>query len=302
MSTIRQISTLPDTKRLSGNENNRYNLLSGLFACSKEILFVDTDELDDSDNWYQLMDDGKLTPLHYIKEIDPLTEETIYQESVQDYSYKLRSGKNRDKYKYSWTIDKRDYVELLSGTDLYIIQYDHNNNVYAVQESGGIRGIKTNRIQLEKLLYSDNSVPAFSVLDIEYREEPNLIHELDFNLRDIDRLFMNLQIEYVDSDNINFSATYRGANIDILSASDITVTDNTNGVLTFALFNYLGGVYKLSSFSDSVTGGILQIISDLYLGCANYRYVIQVEVSNNFLFEDGENFVFEDGENFIFEN
>ena len=78
--------------------------------------------------------------------------------------------------------------------------------------------------------------------------------------------------------------------------------DKVNGRLTFGTFNNLSGIYQLGTFNKELTTGTLKILSSLYLGCSIYRVVVQVTITNYFLFEDGNNVLFEDGNKFIFEN
>lgn len=301
MSVIKQISTLPDTKR-SFNDENDYAYINGLFVTKKEVLFNSEDELNDFDVWEGLLESGDLMPLHFVKTIEYKTEDTQYQESLQDFDYKLRDGRNKKTYNFLWSIERHELVDRLSGSDLYIIEYDRNGNLFLVEDSGTYRGVKTNSVTLEKMLFADEATPAFSPLFVDFREKFNFSYKPEFSLRDVDRQIMNVSIEYVDSDNINFSATYKNGNVDDISSSDITVTDNINGVLSYTLFKYLGGVYKLSGFNKVVTGGIIEIVSSLYLGCTNYNYRITIEVVNNRLYEDGDNMVMENGDNRIYEN
>lgn len=302
MSVKKTISSLPDTKR-TFSDSNSYTYISGYFITEKENLFSSTDDVEDSDFWTTLLENNDITPLHYVKEIDFVDEETVYQESIQDFSYLLRDGKQRQKIKYTWTLEKHQTVDEMSGTDLYVIPYDRNKNVYLVEDGSYLRGIKTNRLQLEKFIYATESTPAWSVLDIEYNELPTVIHNAGFRLEDIDRLFMSLTIEYLDQDTLNFSASYNGSSIDTISSSDVTITDEINEVLTFSLFNYLGGVYQLSGFSSQLIRGKLEVLSTLYLGCVSY--IVKVEVTPvvvNADFEDSVNYEFEDSINLDFEN
>jgi hypothetical protein len=302
MSVIKNISSLPDTKR-TFDDRNSHAYISGYFVTEKKNLFASTDDVEDPDFWQALLENNDLTPLHYVKEIEFLDEETFYQESRHDFTYKLRDGKQRQKIKYTWTLEKHQVVDEMSGTDLYVIPYDRNKNVYLVEDGGYLRGIKTTRLQLEKFIYATESEPSWSVLDIEYKELATVIHNAGFRLEDIDRLFMSLNIEYIDQDTLNFSASYNGDEIDSIQSSDVTVTDNVNGVLTFSLFNYLGGVYQLSGFSLPLICGKLEVLSTLYLGCTSYIVkVVVTPIVANFDFEDGVNFDFEDSINFEFEN
>jgi len=304
MSINKYISTLPDTKRTLDDSVN-YSYTSGLFVTKKQFSFSDVLDIKDVEWWQELIEAGSLIPLHYIKEIEYEDEETIYKDSLQDFPIKLRNGKRGKKVKFSWTIEKHELVDQLSGTDLYVIEYDRNNNVYLVREGNYYRGMKTSLLELEKMIQATETTPAFSPLKIKYQESFTDIVNSGFMLTDIDRLFMSINIEYIDNRTLNFSAYYQSTPLngsDILQ-SDITVTDSINGVLTADLFNYSNGVFQLKNFNKNLITGKMEILSTLYLGCVSYIVrVIAEPIIANFDLEDGVNLDFEDLINFEFEN
>lgn len=316
MSVVNNIATLPDTRRNFSPEMNDYAYFTGLYVHNKDVSFASVAAFQDIDEYLSLLESGDLIPLHNIKSTEYLDEETQYKESLQNYPYKARPGKYRRKHNFIWQIDRHQLVEQMSGSDKYVIYIDRNRNIYGTSDDGvTVRGFSTDAIVLEKLIMATESDPAFSPLFIALKDSDELnvrgvIKQVDWQPTDVNRLFMSIAIEFLDADTLNFSATYNGAAVESIGSSDVTVSDDTNGIMNFSLFNYLGGVYQLSGFTavdptkiDSLTGGKLEILSSLYLGCVLYRVTIEVVIpANNFVFEDGENFVFEDGENFIFEN
>ena len=300
MSITQYISTLPDTKRTLDDSVN-YSYLEGYFVTEKRYLFTESN-ITNPDTWNNYLESNDLTPLHYVKQVEHVNEETQYADSIRDKTYKLRAGKYKQRARYNFSIDRHSLVNELSGTDLYIIPYDRNGNVYVVNDSSGIRGIKTTRIELEKMLFPTDSEPAFSVLDIEFDEQFNDVINLGFNPKDIDRLFVSINILLATSSFINFTVKRNGENITGLSASDITLTDLLNGNITGIFLNYQNGVYTINSFSSPVTNGILTIVSSLYIGCTKYNVVIVVEVNNSMTFGSGDNMIFGSGDNMRFGN
>jgi hypothetical protein len=306
MTVVKNISQLPDTKQGFEQNINNLTMIGGILICEPDFTIPIAD-INDVDSWYTEMLANQFTPLHNVKEFEPLDKETGLNESLQDFTYETYKGQYRNKSKFDWSIDYHKLVNELNGTNKYVIYYDLNWNIYATSDDGvNLRGFKTNRLILEKLLFSIGTTPAFSVLDIELYDSDELnvngvVQKVDWNPEDLDRRFINIKVEYIDQNTLNFSVTHNGENIDDISSSDVTVTDERNGVLTFSLFSYLGGVYQLSGFSDNLISGKLEVLATLYIGCVAYSYKVVVEVSNNFVFEDNENFVFEDGENFIYE-
>jgi len=308
MAVIKQISALPDTKQGFEHNINNLTLIGGVLICEPDFTIPIAD-INDIEEWYTEMLANQFTPLHNVKEFESLDRETGLNESLQDFTYEIDKGQYRNKLKYDWSIDYHKLVNELNGTDKNVIYYDLNWNIIGTTDDGiNLRGFKTNRLILEKLLFSIGTTPAFSVLDIELYDSNELnvngvIQKVDFNPEDLDRLFINIKVEYVDQNTLNFSATHNGVDIDDISSSDVTVTDERNGVLTFSLFSYLGGVYQLSGFSDNLISGKLEVLATLYIGCIAYTYkVIVAPIIVNYDFEDSDNFEFEDSINYDFEN
>jgi hypothetical protein len=308
MAIIKTISSLPDTKQTFDNENlNAWGYLSGYFVTTKDCTIPIADATD-FDVWFQKLQDEEITPLHFIREVEYIDEETPYLDSVQDLPIKLRDGKYRRKAKFTWTLEKHQYVEELSGTDLYIFEYDRNNRIKGTTDDGvNLRGFKTDSIWLEKRIYGTESQPEFSILDIQIAdaEEYNLrgkIIEVDWTVTDIDRLFINIELGTVRSDLLTFTATYLGESLIGIENSDVTLTDDIKGVINAATFDFLSGLYKMSNFDKSLVQGKLEINSSIYLGCARYRVSVVTDVIINMILEDNNNMVTEIGNNMILEN
>jgi hypothetical protein len=283
-------------------------MYSGLFVHEKSFSFADTNDFADYDVWRDALESGDLIPLNFIQEFEQQNEETVFVESQQNYNYRARKGKYSHIYKFDWTLDYHQIVETLSEKDYYVIPWDRNWNLRATERDGVIQGFSVNHIVLKEMEDSDGTSPALSPLSVEYTDPDEwnvngVTEQVTWNPEDINRLFMSITVDYVDSDNLNFSASWLGDSVDDISSSDITVTDDINGVLSFALFNYLGGVYQLSNFSASLTTGTLSILSDLYLGCSKYKVAITVSVTNRIAFENLDTLITEVTlDNLIYEN
>lgn len=307
MSIRKNITSLPNTGRTFESDLNGFGYVSGIFVTQTNFEFEDEEEFNDLDKWRGYMDTGKIIPLHYVKQRESLDQETEYQESNLDFSYRTYKGKYRHKLFYVWTLDKHKLVETLSGGSYRVFIYDRNNNIYATRTNVPIKGLLATRIQLEKLIQATENDPAFSPLDIEYKDPDELniygyIKKVDWQPTDIDRLFMSLTIEYADTDNIHFSAAYNGAPVTNINDTEVFITDDVNGVLTFSTFELGSGIYKLSGFSNTVTSGKLEVVTDVYLGCNKYRVTITVSVVTNLQFEDDDTIVLENDDFLILEN
>lgn len=306
MSIIKNITTLPDTRRTFESSLNNLGIIRGIFI-SKKTFSLTTSNFTNFDTWMQALENGNIIPAYYIQEYEDKSEETQYQESQQNFSYLLRRGRYRHVFKFDITNDRHNTLDALSGSDLYVFYWDINYNIYGYEYGGYVRGFKTNRIILEKQILAKSNTPSLSPIDIEWQnaEELNYIRKVTWNPADIDRLFITIKVEYIDNDNLNFSAKYLSETIDDIEQSGVSVIDDINGNLTFTQYNYLGGIYRLSGFSDSLTTGILQIISNIYLGCTSYKMIIEIIVTNYFLFENDDRLQLEgiyDGDLLILEN
>ena len=305
MSIARNISSLPDTKRTFGVAGNTLAQIRGIFLAKKTFTFSSVDDFKDIDSWHTALENEDITPVHYVKEFDVLDDETIIGESQQDFSYKLRSGKYRHKLSYDFSLDLHQVLETISESDLYVFYWDKNLNIYGTSDDGTtVRGFKTNRIILEKILFQVGSNPGFSVLDIELRDsdeinENGVVEKVEWYPSDVDRLFITIDIQYLDSQTLNFTASYMGTPIGSgIEASNVTITDNVNGDILFSLFDINGGVYKLSGFSNNITNGLLQILAPLYLGCSKYFVRISVPIESTFLLLDDDDFALLDDDGF----
>jgi hypothetical protein len=309
MSIRKHISTLPDMKRTYASNLNEFAMIRGIFITNKDFS-IPVDDFTDLETWRQGLEDGNIVPVYYIQEFEDRSEETIYGESLQDNTYYNRAGKYRHLFKFDFSDERHQTLEALSGTDLYVYYWDINWHIYGCREGDNVRGFKTNRIILEKQVWASGNNPMLSPLDIEWKDsndwnQNGYVEKVTWNPNNIDRLFLSIEIVSISSVWLNFTAKYNGQFINDIEASGITLTDDINGELTFSFFNYAAGIYQLSDFSDNLTYGVLQVVSNIYLGCASYRVESYVPVTTYLVYEDDNRIAFEgiyDGDILITEN
>jgi len=302
MSIIKQISSLPDTKIGFVNGNN-YSYLSSIYLTSTDFTLTDP---TDYDEYIAALENGDLTPIHDILEIEDLSQETEFHESLQNFTYITKKGNYRHKFKVSYNIDKHINLENISGASLNVIYVDCNRNLYLTNKGGSYRGFKTNRIAIDNFLFAGTDMPYFTGIDIELKDESEInkhgiVKAASWNPDNVDRLSVTIDVQFIDSDNLNFKLTRLGEEIEGLPGTSISVHDNVNGELTFAFFDNASGVYRTNTYSSQLTSGSIQILSDLYLGCINYVNTITVDITQNYVFENNDNFVFENDDNYIFD-
>ena len=308
MSTVKNISSYPSTGQGFSINHNRLQNIKGVFLTKKDFTITSA-QLESDTYLFDQFELGNVIPLHFVLDVIPKNEETEYGKSVQDFTYKLRDGKYRHVLRFDWELAFSQIVESYSGTDLNVIYYDNDQKLILTTDSQGVyRGIKTNRLVLEKPnLFGNGTEVQYSDLDIEIRDSEEItlngyIAEVDWLPEQIDKRFVSVSVESVGVDYLNFIVKRYSQTVDNLSATDVSVTDTKNGILEFSVFNLFAGVYKLSSFNEKLTTGCLSINSSGYLGRTKYQVQISIIVDSNFVYEDGNNLIYENGDNIIFEN
>lgn len=313
MSIQKNITIYPATTRNFDVNTNTLSQIAGCFLAKKDFYFSDEDDFSDYDVWQAAMLANNIFPLHHIFEFNPQDEEMIIGTSLQDFTYKITEGKYKHKIGYIWSMDFHQIVEAYSGTDLQIFYYDRNYNIYGIKnDSNNIYGFETNRILLDKLPFSTQTTPSFSFLDVEIKnakdfQENGIVKKVSWFPELVDKLFTKITVEFIDVNNLNFTAVYNGNPVSDLASSDITVTDDVNGELDYTFFSYAGGVYQMGGFvkqpgsvSTELTKGCLQINSTLYLGATRYLITSYVPFTANAVWGDGENEVWGDGNNAVY--
>lgn len=303
MSIIKNITTYPNTGRgFAAPGNTLYNI-SGVFLAKKDFT-ITTAELSSNTVMYDAFEDGDIIPLHIAQSIVNSNEETIIQNSLQDYDYKIREGKYKHTLRFDWAEAYHSIVDSYSGTDLYVIYYDANNNLILAEESSGVyRGIKTDSLILQKqLLFTSGSEIAYSDLNIELASNETIkVIAIDWMPELIDKLFIQVTVVLAGSDFINFTVKNKGANIDTVQAEDVTIIDDQNGEITGIVVSYLLGIYQASNFSSSITTGCLTVSTPIYLGRNKYTATISVIVESNMTDEYSNNILDEYDNNLISE-
>lgn len=300
MSVNKNISTYPSTGRGFAPPGNFMQNIAGSFLTKKTFRVTEA-QLEDSSYFFNSFESGDLIPLHLVQSLIPNNEETIKQNSLQDFDYELRPGKYKHTMRFDWDIAFHQIVETYSGTDLYIIHYDQTGKLILAEESAGIyRGVKTDSIILQKpKLFGNGSEPSYSDLDIELQNgETFKVIEVDWLPEKIDKLFVKLEVTNIGVDYLNFTVRYNSTNIDSIIASDVTIIDDTNGTISGILLNYTDGVYQATGFSSTLTTGCLTVNASAYLGRVKYRVVITVDITVGFNLMDGDGFELMNGEAF----
>jgi len=306
MPVIKEISTLLNTGRSFAENSNFLQNIRDIFITKKDFTFTEADLVDDT-YFFNAFSNLDIMPIHKVLDLIPENEEPVIYKSLQDYPYLERKGKYKHTLKFDFDLAFHQIIESYSGSDLYIIYCDSARHIIATEVSEGIyRGLTTDMIELNKPdIFTKGSQPAFSDLQIALRypeeiTESGKIFQVNWLPSEIDKAFINLRVEAIGSDYINFTVRFNNLNVTTIGTSDVTLTDENNGDINGFFLNQLGGVYQLQLSEPLITTGCLTINSNVYLGKARYTYRIVVEIVNNAVWGSGDNEIWGDGNNAVF--
>ena len=291
---------IPDTLRTFANNSDKYKLTESIFITPTDFTFTES-EFIDNDFWYDNLG-VNIFPLHGITAFAPSDVAAKFEESIQDFKYKIDNGKYKQKIKYDWSLDYHQLINELSGQDLRII-YVSGNVLRAVKDGLEIKGFKTSQFELEKIMFTLGNSTGNSELSIELLDPDELNTlghevEVDWQPKKMDRLVLSIDLIFTE-DTITLSIKHLNTNITGIVSSDITITDNINGNITFTTFVPGDGIYILEGFSDVITVATLTIKSTIYIGCKEVIYKVVAFVVDNMIFADSNNAIFADGNNVI---
>lgn len=298
-----QIQGLPDTKQGFTSNASGTSQIVGIFVTENDFEFSSLSEVKDIESFYDAMEAENLTPLHLIQTFTAKDKESTITTSEQDFTYETNKATYRQEIKYDWSADYYELVKAISGSSKRIIYYDNSKNLHLTSEGGVYKGYKANRIILKDLLFPTASEPSLSILDIELKHldsgERLEVVPVDWSPEEVDRLFVNIEVQYLDSATLNFTVKHLNLPVTTgIESTDVTLTDDISGDVTFSLFNINGGVYQLSGFSSAITTGLLTIIAPIYIGCVKYRVIITVPIESTFLLLDDDDFALLDDDGF----
>jgi len=295
---------LPNTGQGFLSDKNFVKNISGCFIHKKDFVIPSEDQLTE-DYFLNAMDNLELMPLHLIVDLEIDDDSPEYKQSKQYYTYRTQIGKYRHIISFDKSLEYQQILESYSGTDVNIIYYTDDRALILTKEGAGFRGFRTSRVDLEKpALFTNGTEDTYTRINVELYDteevtKNGVVKRVEWFPLYIDKLFITIKIEYLSSNALNFTAKHLQDNITTLKNTDVTITDNATGNVTFSLFNYNGGVYRLGGFDKNLTSGCLSINSNIHLGNKKYLLRIQIEFTNQFLFLDDDDFLFLDDDNFL---
>lgn len=301
MSIGRKISTYPSTGRTFTDNTNDLTHISGVFLIDDDVI-IPTDDVLSFDYWFEtLFKDGSIIPIHGIKTFTINDEDILTNVSLLNKTYKLGTGKYRHQLSFLCSLEFHQVLEAISGTNKSIIYYDQNRNLILMQ---GYKGLPVSSFIVKKFEFPTVGKPAMSSILIELKNSDDLsvngtIEKVDWNPALVDRVYVTINVLYIDTDTINFEILHNGVAVETIEAVDCTVTDDAGGDMTFITFNRTEGQYTLNNFSGDVTNGTLKILDSFYLGCTKYTYTATVAIENDFYLLDDDSFALLDDDNFI---
>jgi hypothetical protein len=309
--SIKKTYSTVDTLRTFAINRDEFHQADTIFVTPEDFTMTES-QFADVDYWYTQLGIN-IFPIHNPCDFQIQDNETGYKQSLQDFTLKTTTRKYRHKIKYNISLDYHKLLSELSTQKLNVI-YASGNVLRAVQlTSGLIKGFETSAFELEEMLFSTFQSLGNSDLFIELADSDELnVYGYETTVSwlpsDIDRLVLNISLVY-STDTITMSVKYLDENITGIQSSDITLTDDYLGTLTFSTFIPGDGIYQMISFKDSggnivtPTVGCLYIQSTIYIGQKRYRFTASVITTSPWiLLGAGDNFVTFGGDQLIFFN
>lgn len=294
MSIGNQNITFSNTGRTFDFRKNNLGILTGLLLTDIDFNIPES-ELQDEDTMFGYFSNGDVLPLHDIHVTEPQNKTPNYTESLQDFTLKTYPGKDIFTVKYDLRIDYHQLISQFNGQNLRVILCFNNKSYLTTQTGSNVQGFRLSNITLEDIeIAGTNLSPLRIELADKSERESEVFTEAGYKIDEIDRRFINIEASTTPTE-INFTAYFLGDEVTTIISSDVTVTDDTNGELTFS-FNPSGLGYLLDSFSNTLTRGCLKVVSEGYLGRVRYT-AVAVVAYDNMVWEDDYNMVWEDDYN-----
>jgi len=301
MSIGKQNTTFPDTLRTFERNTDAFKTTESLFMTPSDFIWTPA-QFEDADWWYDNLGIN-FFPLHGITQFVPEDTPSEIIESIQDFKYKTNNGKYAQRIKYDWSLDYHKLINEMSGSKVNLVYASGRHLRAKLLDSGNISGFPIATFELEKILFHTDDSAGDSELFLEWLDSNDLNVsgyevEVDWQPKKMDRLVLNLNLTFAAT-SITMYVRYLNENVLGISASDITITDQKNGNITFGVFVPGNGIYQLGGFSNTLTHACIYIQSTLYIGAKKFTYKFVVEVINNMIFADGNNAVLSDGNNMV---
>lgn len=304
MTILSANTTIPDTLRTLSANTDKYKITDSLFITPSDFVCT-TDELEDRDFWYDNLGIN-LFPLHRITNYTNESTKNQITESLQRFGYKTAQGKYKFRYNFDWSLDYHNLIDDLSGQKVNVILISGNVIRTALKSDGNIKGLTVDLFDLEPILFDDGNGSGNSELFIELAEinksnETICEVEVDWIPGKINREVLNIDITFGD-DSMTLLIKHLSNTVSGIKASDITITDDINGDISFNTYIPGNGVYKLIGFDKTITTACMYIQSTIYIGAKRFAYNYIVVITNNMVTEYGDNMVTEYGNNMTLEN
>jgi hypothetical protein len=305
MGLTKQNITFQNTGQTFDFSKNKLGNLTGIYLTPEDAIFTET-ELQDLDSMFGKMVSAELFPINDVFDVSFTGKAAEYYDSPLDRSFKRYKGKDSYEIKYDLRIDYHHLLRQFESQEMRVIFGIKNRYFLMTKDGDDYKGYKLSDLSLEdiQILTSNLSPLRIELADKSERETEELIYA-GYPINQIDRRILSVDVN-ATSTQLTMQILFGSNPIDNILQADITLTDQTHGVLTYNQFEYLGGVYELSDFlsgvtSVNLTGGCIEIQTEAYIG--RQRYIVQAEITvDNFVMMDGNNFVMMDGNNFVFVN
>ena len=292
---------IPDTLRTLELNTNAFKIVNSLFITPKTFVWT-TEQWVDADFWYDNLGIN-IFPLHGVSDFKEEGTKNTITESGQGFSYKAYIGQYKHRFNFDWSLDYHNLLGELSGQEINIVYCSGRVLRGTLNSDGDIKGFNVSLFDLEPIMFdtgsgNGNSEAFIELLNSRELNESGYEAEVDWEPRKLDRLALNISLSFGE-DSITMLIKHLSKTIIGIQASDITITDDINGDITFSTYIPGDGVYKLSGFSNTITTACMYIQSTIYIGAKRFTYNYRVVIIRNITLSDGNNMVLSNGENMV---
>jgi len=212
MSISKQNIDTPDILRTFDNNSDAFKIIDALFFTLPDFSFTEG-EFEDSDFWHENLG-VNIWPAHNICEFTPEDEKNTLIESQQDFTYKSKKGKYKERVLFDWSLQHHQLFTEFNGQELRVIQASGQYLRGTEVATDDIRGFLLNTFELEPIFRTLTNSTGNSELFLEHFDSDELNVsgyevEIYWQPKRMDRLVLSIDLSFSD-DKIIMSLLYKG--------------------------------------------------------------------------------------------
>lgn len=267
-------NTKPSTSLINGASNmNMYSHIKSVFLVEPDFSF-DTQTLFETESeWQSEIGSENIFPIHKVRQSVPGGEDTIYNLSKLDFSYKITDGKYMFEFSFIQDIEYKQIIDEFSGQYMKVFFADVNYNIYGKLVGVTVEPFDTDLIDIKKFQFGELSLTKM-IVEIPGDEfNDSVITEVDWNCLRVKNVEVSVSsITFPTTSSITFTVkdTICSENITDLVEANFSFSDNITTPVINTFTNVGAGVYTIG-FTTLIYNGTLTISGVNYHGSSAYN-------------------------------